>query len=190
MELLGGQVPLSRLQGISRSVPQVSGVGRRAPGWCDFVLFACLAPEAARRCFGEAWGVGCGTTRTCDQQQQVSHSSERAGCPPCLSGAGSGHRGGVQGLVVVLRNCTPRRRDLCCALPIRWYVLPGGQLAPSRNHAGVHKTGTNAPQRSGEEAPVLVRAQARNEAKACGACILYDASRRFGGWPWAGTRTG
>src|SRR6266568_4160735 len=43
VELLSRQVPLSRLQGVGRSVPEVFGVGGRPTGWRDFLLFACLA---------------------------------------------------------------------------------------------------------------------------------------------------
>jgi hypothetical protein len=91
VELLSGQVPLPRLQGVSRSVSQVSSVGRRPLGWRDFVLFACLAPEAKRRSLGEGWGVSWGPTRACNQQQQVSDSSERAGGTPRVQGLGSGY---------------------------------------------------------------------------------------------------
>ncbi len=82
---------------------------------------------------------------------------------------------------MVLRNRTASRRDLRCALPIRWYLLPSGQLVKGRNHTRVYQARTNAPQWSGEEAPVFVRAQAWSEAKACGDCILYGAGGTLGG---------
>jgi hypothetical protein len=89
---------------------------------------------------------------------------------------------------MVLRDRTPSCRDLRCALPIRWHLLPGGQLAQGGDHAGVHQARPNTPQWSGEEARFLVRSEAGSEAKAQRTCILYASE--VGGWPWVGTKTG
>jgi hypothetical protein len=181
VELPGGQVPLSRLQSIGRSVPEVFGVGGRPTGWRDFLLFARLATDAARHCDGEARGPGSRAARTCYKQQPVSHSSERAGREPRFESSRSGHSDGSKRLDLVLRRRTTGSRDLCCALPIRRHVLPGGQLAKGGDNPRIHEAWTNAPQSPREEASFPIWAESGCEVKACGACILYGTRRRFGG---------